>query len=295
MTVSVAGVAQIDIRSYTTATDTFYWKRYIRVASPPRANLKRHRSSGSSALVASFLVRRSEYLPELSVDSTNPVSDREVTKLLFPMDLDGDRHPDMVYSGPIDGEPGMVRIWLARGTDYQLVFEDYQYISKLKTESGRLVELQTADAGNDTGYLYFTRDYRISYGKGDPVFIKGKQTVIYKNTEEPPQFLEVPFTFTSRTDTLMLRASAARQNEPFIPSLGSFGNIVARYRSTCQGTALARKITGPGNTWYFVEMSPAVVPSASIFYGTEKASHLSAWLGVGRGNPPAPMTTSRGF
>ena len=114
ITASLGGVAQIDIRQYTTATDTFYWKRYIRVAPPPKENLKRYKAANASGQVALFFAKRSQHLPELSSDSSLPqITDREVSKHLFPIDVDGDRTPDMVFSGPLDGEPGMVRIWLA--------------------------------------------------------------------------------------------------------------------------------------------------------------------------------------
>jgi hypothetical protein len=142
-----------------------------------------------------------------------------------------------------------------------------------------LTELQTGDPGGHEDYLYFIRDYRVEYNHDGPAFVKVRQTVAYRFTEEPAVYLKTPGGFRSKADTLMVRASAAMINEPFIPDLGTFGNIIAKYRSRCRGDILAVKSYGKGNDWYYVEIYPDAVPSASILYNTDRMpTFLRGWV-----------------
>jgi len=274
----VTGNAQIDIRRYTTATDTFYWKRYIHVPEPPRVNLNRLKSGNPAKKIEYFLSRMGSTLSQYTSDSINVAAVKDLKKCLYPLEINGDQLPDMICSGHA-GEPDIVRIWINRRDSFELVFEDYQYISKFTREGNKLVEMQVADAGGDNRYLYFTRDYKIHFENGEPVFVKGRQTVTYQYTEEPVKYYPQPVPFISKADTMMLRASAAKLNEPFNPHLGTFGNIVARYRTKTRGTALAYKSYGKGNDWFFVEVSPSSIPSASILYETEKLpTFIRGWV-----------------
>jgi hypothetical protein len=271
--------AQIDIQRYTTATDTFYWKRYIHIPKPPRVSLKRFSVSGASKKVDSFLAHNLSQFPQFVTDS-GPVPDvRELKKCLYPVDINADKLPDMIFSGSINGEAEMVRIWLNTGDTFQLIFEDYQYISRFTKTENKLVNLQTGDAGESEDYLYFTRDYQVVTDQSIPDFVKGKQVVSYKYTEEPVKYYPAAIPFSSKSDTLMLRASAARQDEPFNPRLDTFGNIIAKYRTRIRGTALAYKSNAKGNDWFFVEISPADAPSASILYGIDKIpTFIRGWV-----------------
>jgi hypothetical protein len=89
----------------------------------------------------------------------------------------------------------------------------------------------------------------------------------------------MPIPFIAKADTMMVRASAAQQNEPFIPHLDTFGNIVAKYRTRANGMALAYKSDGRGNDWFFVEISPSTGPSASILYGIDRIpTFIRGWV-----------------
>lgn len=273
--------AQIDIRRYTTATDTFYWKRYTQIPCPPAFNLKRVTAGRASKKITEFLLRQKEDFQQYNTDSTANLPVEEIKRCLYPVDIDGDDKSDMIFSGSVRGEEPMVRIWLGRGDSFRLVFEDYQYISRLILTGGKLSELQTAEkgSGEEKDYLYFTNDYRIQWEKGDPLFVRGNRVVSYQHTEEPFHYLPHPAPFESVKDTMMLRASAARQDEPFIPALGSFGNIIAKYRNKARGLALAKKTFGGGNDWYFVEIAPSVMPSASILYDIDRLpTFIRGWV-----------------
>ena len=277
--VSLTGSAQVDIQRYTTATDTFYWKRYISIPKPPRVNLKKYSVSQSSKRVDSFLARCIGQFPQFTNDSAPRYSIKDLKKCLYPVDINGDKLPDMIFSGFSGGESEIVRIWLNRRDSFELVFEDYQYISKFIKEGDKLVEMQTGDPGVGDNYLYFTHDYQVEYVKDEPVFVKGKQIVAYKHTEEPAKYYPQPIPFIAKADTMLFRASAAQQNEPFIPQLDTFGNIIAKYRAKARGIALAYKSYGKGNDWFFVEVSPAAAPSASILYDIDKIpAFIRGWV-----------------
>ena len=273
--------AQIDLRTYTTATDTFYWKRYIQIPEPPRVSLRRFCVSGGKAKQAGerFLEQNKMAVKDDLQDSLHPMSDDDLRKLIFPIDLNGDQLPDIILSGKTSRSAGFVRIWMNHGGSFEPVFEDYQSISQFRIEGTRLTALQTADIGSDGQYLYFTRDYKIQWEGNDPVFVRGKQVVSYMHTREPSVLLREPTPFTARADTMLLRASPSRQDEPFIPALGTFGNIIAKYRSEAKGTVLASYAKVPGNDWFYVEVDPSVMPSASILYDTDKLpTFIRGWV-----------------
>ncbi|MEI7982664.1 MAG: hypothetical protein WCI71_13515 [Bacteroidota bacterium] len=271
--------AQIDIKRYTTATDTFYWKRYIHVPEPKKLNLKQFTTHGTKKEITDFLAGNLSQFSQFTNDSISRLGVNDLKKCLFPVDINGDNLTDMIFSGFSGGESDVVQIFLNQGTRFDLVFEDYQFITKLNLANGKLTELQTGDRGCCDAYLYFTRDYTVSQDSTGPVFIKGKQTVIYQYTEEPGEFFATPKQFSAHADTLMVRASAARLNEPYNPHLDTFGNIVAKYRTRARGIALGKKSYGKGNDWYFVEIYPDATPSASILYETTKIpTFLRGWV-----------------
>jgi hypothetical protein len=271
--------AQINIKTYTSATDTFYWKRYIHIPKPPKTNLKQFMVSRSGKIIESFLATHLAQFPQFTNDSVRRFNIKDLKKCLYPVEINGDQLPDMIFSGFSGGESDIVRIYLNRKDSFELVFEDYQYITKFICLQGRLKEMQTGDVGCRGNYLYFTRNYTVKQENGEPLFIKGMQQVVYQYTEEPVSYYPRAIPFTTISDTMLLRASAAQLNEPFNPHLDTFGNIIAKYRTRVKGVALAYKSYGKGNDWYFVEIFPDASPSASILYDVEKMpTFIRGWV-----------------
>ena len=279
MLCALAGNAQIKLQSYTSATDTFYWKRYTHIPRPQRLNLRPYVAVNPGKVIETFLARNLDQFPHFTQDSLPKFSVEKLKKCLYPIDINGDNLPDIIFSGYSGGASPLVQIYLNRGDSFELVFEDYQYITRLKKKSGRLTELSTGDAGSGDNYLYFTRDYKVIQEHDVPEFIKVKQHVAYRYTEEPVRYYPAPIPFIAKTDTMLLRASAARLNEPFFPKPETFGNIVAKYRSKAKGVVLAIKSFGKGNDWYFVEVYPGTIPTASILYDLERMpSFIRGWV-----------------
>ena len=273
------GASQIKFKTYTTATDTCYWKRYMHVPKPPRVNLKQFTAPGAASCIESFLGKCIGQFPQFTTDSLPKHTLKELKKCLFPVDINGDNLPDIIFSGFSGSESDIIQIYLNRKDSFELVFEDYQYITKFRKAAGKLAELQTGDVGCSGDYLYFTREYRVGQDIRGPVFVKVKQHVVYQYTEEPIHYYAAPVQFSSKADTMLLRASAAKINEPFLPDLGTFGNIVAKYRSKSKGLVLANKSLGKGNDWYFVEIFPDTYPSASVIYDLDKMpTFIRGWV-----------------
>jgi hypothetical protein len=271
--------AQIKLKTYTTATDTFYWKRYVHIPKPPKVRLSQFTVLDHGRTAEQFLAGNLDQFPQFTNDSLPKFNVKTLKKCLYPVDINGDHLPDMIFSGYSGGESDLVRIYLNHGNSFELVFEDYQYISKFRKEAGKLVELQTGDVGSGSNYLYFMHEYRVDHENGQPVFIMVKQIVAYRYTEEPSKFYQKPVSFVAKTDTMLLRSSAAQLNEPFFPELGTFGNIVAKYRSKARGVVLAMKTYGKGNDWYFVEVFPDTSPSSSILYDVNRMpTFIHGWV-----------------
>ncbi len=285
MTVLVLGLfslslqSQIPIKTYTTATDTCYWKRYVNIPKPEKLRLNKIAEGGHRKEIDRFIDMYLDDFPQFTNDSGSTKNVRDLRKSLYPVEINGDGRVDIIFTGYSGGPSDLTRIYLNRDDHFELVFEDYQYLTVFKKKKGILASLQTGDIGAGDDFLYFTRDYEVNWEQGTPVFIKGKQTVACKYTEEPSRNFKTPVPFRSTADTLMVRASAARLNEPFNPRMDTFGNIVARYRQKIRGEALAVKTLGNGNTWYYVEIFPGVVPAASILYQAEKVpTFLRGWV-----------------
>lgn len=270
---------QIPIKTYTTATDTFYWKRYVNIPKPEKFRLNKIAEGGHRKEIDRFINMNLDDFPQFTNDSGSIKNVRDLRKSLYPVEINGDGKADMIFTGYSGGPSDLTRIYLNRGNHFELVFEDYQYLTAVKRKKGIMAFLQTGDIGTGDDYLYFTRDYEVRWEQATPVFIKGKQTVVSKYTEEPSVYFKTPVPFRSTADTLMVRASAAKLNEPFNPGMDTFGNIVARYRQNIRGEALAVKTLGNGNTWYYVEIFPGVVPAASILYHADKVpTFLRGWV-----------------
>lgn len=270
---------QIPIKTYTTATDTFYWKRYVHIPRPEKIHLKKISESGYKKEIDRFIAQNTGDFQQFTNDSLSNRTLKDLRKSLYPTEINGDGKIDLIFSGFSGGLADITRIYLNRGDSFELVFEDYQYLTKFMRKNGLLTSLQTGDPGCGEDYLYFTRDYEVKWEESVPVFIKGKQTVAYKYTEEPREYWDKTIPFRSVSDTMMVRASAARLNEPFIPRLETFGNIIAKYRQKTRGAVLAVKNLGKGNTWYFVELFPGVAPAASILYEADKVpTFLRGWV-----------------
>ncbi len=274
--------AQIKLRQYTSATDTFYWKRYIRIAEPRRFNPGRVSLRPRSALTDAFLEKHADILPSSAdslTDTVAPLPSPGLKKYLYPVEINGDGRPDMIFQGPSGTGGTLVRMWVAVDRRFELIFEDYQYISEFRVRDGRLQSIVTADLGSRSEPLWYTREYKVAGEGADLRILRGKQVVHYSNTEAPPAAKFSPVPFESATDTLMVRASAAVLNEPFDPRLLTFGNIIARYRQKVHGTLLATRKDKAGRTWYYAEIIPSVAPAASILGEAKKIpAFLRGWV-----------------
>lgn len=256
--------AQIDIRRYTSATDTFYWKRFEHIPGPSPLRLSRIASSPNRSTLAAFLEQHEEQFPQLRPDTTVAPDIREWKKYLRAADFNDDGKPDIIYAGPGRATDHMVRLYLCRETGFDLVFEDFGFLTNWALKERRLSSLGTGEASCAAGATWFTREYSAAWEGSDPVFIKGKQTAWYCYTEIPSRILEKPVAFESIRDTLTLRASAARINEPFIPDPETFGNIVAKYRQKVRGVVIGTPRHEKNGDWYFVELIPDAFPSATV-------------------------------
>lgn len=273
--------SQIPIRTYTAANDTFYWKKYTHLPAPKPAGIKKLSIPGKGKQTDRFCDAILPEFPWFSGDSGSEFSPSDLRKHLTALDLNHDGVAEYLFAGPGPGDGEIVRLYISHETKYELVFEDYQCIAVFEVKDKKLRGIQTGDPGINDSPLRFLREYTINWEGTTPVFIKGKQLVWYRYTEEPPAWLPASQRFETVADTLMVRASAAVLNVPYIPWLESFGNIVARYRTRVEGVILAEKTT-PAGIWYFVEIWPSSTPSASILYGTEKwPTFLRGWVAGG--------------
>ena len=270
--------SQIKIKTYTTATDTFYWKRYEQVHKPKKLSLRPYTVPDPGGVVDAFISGNLGDFPQFTNDSIRRYTVKDLRKSLYPVDINGDGRPDIIFSGFSGGEVDLTRIYLNQGSGFSLVFEDYQYIVYLSFNEGKLTRIRTADPGCCDAYLYFQREYKVKYNGSNPDFIRGKQTADFSHAEKPLEMLSKPFTCTSKYDTLLIRASGAIQNEPWNPYMETWGNIIGGYTLKVRMTVLAIK-QNQGTEWFYVEIIPDIRPKKSIFYDTDKyPTFIRAWV-----------------
>jgi len=271
--------SQIKIKTYTTATDTFYWKHYESVDKPKKASLRKFVSGNSNQVIQAFIAGNLELFPQFTNDSVSRFGLKDLKKSLYPVDINGDGLPDMIFSGFSGGESDITRIFLNRGDTFELVFEDYQYITSLTLKEGKLMRMVIADPGCCDAYLYFRREFSVVQDRNALIFVKGKQTVEYNRTQRPMELLSTPFRWTSLYDTLLIRASAALIDDPYNPYMETAGNIIAGYTQKVRGEAIARQRDTFGREWLFVEIIPEIRPAKSIFYEIEKyPTFIRGWV-----------------
>jgi hypothetical protein len=271
--------AQIKIKTYTSATDTFYWKKYEHVLKPAKAGLTKFVAKNGAATVAAFLAHPPEAFREILNDSLRMYPEKSMQRYLFPIDLNNDQLTDIVFNGSGRNETEMVKIFLNRRDSFDLVFEDFRYISSLDRDKSGFTGITMGDAGVKGDYLYFERAYKFRKEGSELLFIRGKQTVVYKFTERPGRYLSKSIPFKALNDTILVRASARTIDAPYDPKLKTFGNIVAGYIKVISGNVMASEKDADGRVWYFVEIFPDEKPEKSIFRDIDKyPTFITGWV-----------------
>lgn len=271
--------AQIKIKTYTTATDTFYWKKYEHVLPPAKASLKKFIVQNGDQTIRTFLAHPPSKFGEILSDSLRMHAKEPIRKYLFPVDLNNDLLPDIIFNGSGRNETGMVQIYLNRNDSFELVFEDFRYVTSLKKGQAGFSEIVTGDAGSREDYLYFERRYKLQSERHSLLFVRELQSVVYKYTQRPGKYFARSVPFNSLNDTILVRASASLIDAPYNPKLKSYGNIIGGYTGFISGNILASEKDVTGKTWYYAEIFPSEMPHKSIFYGIDNFPTLIiGWL-----------------
>jgi len=244
--------------------DSLFFTRYQHIGLPA-ADLKKVRAPGAATITENF-IEKYRTRTSLSGDSLAPEITTQWKDCCFPAHINGDKLPDMIISGSCNGKLPFTRIFLNRKDSFELVFEDYQYITSLSLRKGVLERIVMADTGAGNDLIFFTREYQAVREPGTLVFRKSRQTAIFRYTEKPEAWLDSIKPFRSAIDTLLLRASAEDIYDPFIASWNTWGNIIAGYTRNIRGNILAEKTDSLNFRWYFIEVIPESLPAKSLFH-----------------------------
>jgi hypothetical protein len=273
-----AAFAQTNIQPRI-AADTFYWKHYRHIAKPQKLDLNKFCVKNQKTCIDLFLRSNIRDFPQFTNDSISPYKIKDLRRCLSPVDLNGDGLSDMIFNGPGGGESDITQIYLNRKDSFELVFEDYQYISSMTVRDGHLLALIICDPGRRDDWLYFERNYRINSENMSLVFIHGKQTADYMFAEKPALQDPKPMNGVSAHDTLVLRASAEVVDEPINPHLESRGNQIALFSEKFRATVIGKKENKKGEIWLYIEIIPDIKPCKSIFYETDKfPTFIRGWV-----------------
>lgn len=271
--------SQIKFKTYTSATDTFYWKRYEHVLKPAKEGLRKFTVKNSAGAIRAFLANPPEAFRDILSDSLRMHPENSMQKYLFPVDLNNDQLPDIIFNGSGRNKTEMVKIFLNRRDSFELVFEDYRYVSELRKGKTGFTGLTIGDPGEKGDFLYVERTYSLQPEKARLDFIRGKQTVVYKYTQRPGKYLSKTVPFRAANDTILVRACEGFIDAPYDPKLKTFGNIICGYTEVITGNILAIDKDQAGHNWYFVEIFPDVKPQKSIFHDLDKYPlFITGWV-----------------
>jgi hypothetical protein len=259
-------IGQIKFKTYTAATDTFYWKKYEHVLKPAKASLRKFTDKNGAPVVQAFLAHPPAAFRIVMSDSMRMHPEKPLKNYLYPVDLNNDQLPEIIYNGSGRNETEMVQVYLNLGDSFELIFEDFRYISELIRDKTGFTGITTGDPGNREDYQYTEKEYKLQSNNKSLVFIRGKQTIVYKYTQRPGKYLTSPVTFKALNDTLLVRASSRYIDAPQDPKLKTFGNIICGYTEVISGRVLAVDKDSEGRIWYFVEIFPDAKPEKSVFH-----------------------------
>jgi hypothetical protein len=276
--VSSSVLAQTNARPPVT-DDNLYWNHYHRIDKPQELNLKRFCIRDQKGSIDFFLKGSISHFPQFTNDSTNPDKIKDLRKCLFPIDLNGDGLPDMIFSGIRAGGSNLTQIYINHKDSFELVFEDYQYISSMTLKDGHFSELTVCDPGSSGSWLYTIRHYRVNSGNMPLVFISGKQTADFLYSEKPLAINLAGKQGSSESDSSILRASASEINEPYNPDLGFSGNQIAVYNQKFRMTVIGNKEAKGEEPWCYIEVIPDIKPARSLFHETDEyPTFVRGWV-----------------
>lgn len=266
-------------KSIAAVSDSDYWNLYQRIDKPQQLNLKKFCSRDKNGSIDLFIKCCTSHFPQFAVDSLGSYDIKALRKCLYLSDLDGDGQPDIIFSGPGEGSSMLTQIYINRKDSFELVFEDYQYITSMVIRNGHLSELTLCDPGVEDSWLYFSRYYRVELQNGQLVFIHGKQTAEFRYAEKPELFNFEGNQVISAVDSLIIRASASVIDKPLIRKFGMNGNQIASYVMKFRMIIVGRNDLKSKDPWCYIEIIPDLKPARSLFYDTgDYPTFIRGWV-----------------
>lgn len=257
---------QIKIKSYTAATDTFYWKKYEHIPPPGRPSLRKFAVRDAATVIRRFTAAPPAVFRENMGDTSGTINNAGLKKAFSTIDIDRDGRGDIIFQGLDNRGEERLMIFRATADSFSLFFEDYGYLSALTTnENGGFTGLATCERTGIEGSVYLERNFNMVGEEGGIRIVKGRVVASYQYTQRPGRLFKTRTHFTAAEDTILIRASARFIDAPDNSKMKTMGNIICGYTEVIRGELLATREDEAGNRWYYAEIYPGIIPSRSVF------------------------------
>lgn len=234
--------------------ESYYeWRKDIKTIESFHGNsspLTKWEKEKDTLMINELLV---QYPDLLTLYQYNDNSLDELKKDLHFVDVNGDKHNDIVFQGNSGGESEMTSIYLSDGYTFEKIFSEYQYIENLQFDDNKLISFEMFSPGCCADPQMVIFDYEVSHNNHTMSFSIKKARGYLDYTEAPTDILKEPVFFAITKETVPVRCDSYILDDtpnPEFEGYGDEGNSIAYTTKGKVGQAIAYKISN-SQEWIF--------------------------------------------
>ena len=201
-------------------------------------------------------------------------------KSLYTIDFDLDGRSDIFFTGQTQGESVMTKIFMQKGKAFIQVFSDYQYLSDIRFNNGRLTSFTLNNPGCCDDDQVVIQEFEVQYKDALPKFIL-KTTYGYStHIEKVKMLFDNPLEFSViNKRTFLVTETIVADNILSAEKLEEESQFMALYTIGATGIALGGKKNEFGE-WLFVRMdaSPYLISTTSYSRFIDHPTCIFGWL-----------------
>lgn len=209
---------------------------------------------------------------------------RDLINHLIFVDLNADKIPEVIYSGPSGGEPNVVEIFFKSHDHYKRVFSAMQGIVKPYWSNNKLSKLLTHDWGCCAENRIINSVYEVNYNEdNEPGFNRTLQIVENQGLTKPKNLLLKPVRFTSQNSNYKLRLAPSIDDTSYLGFLTEheqLGNTLGTIDKGTEGLALGKSKDETGRVWWYVVISTKFKLNNSVMFldDLDENSYYVGWM-----------------
>ena len=198
------------------------------------------------------------------------------------VDYDSDHDLDIIYYGPIGGEPLGTIFFMNSDNSYGSEFLSVGQVKEIKIDNtSQQLYFKMIESPCCADIVEGTVLYQVDFSKPERVFTTLNRYHYIAGTGKPTDFI-APLKFKILNPQYKLRHSPEIDDTPLDPNseFNLPGNVIAEYSAGASGTAIASKTDATGKVWWFVIMDYNSTPIRTIIHDMDSKSkfYTCGWL-----------------